>query len=147
MTLSKKKYINEITKQTFYMLPSACNLKDEILTLEEYNNKSVKTYLSGLNIDETFNYFAQLGNPNYWTVDDVNNLIEAPSLGLCCKSGEILNFRYSKLSFLNYNIDGKKLIDILYKSNSINYDLIKKEIKIKLREILQYIYKKQNYYN
>ena len=143
MTFSKKKYINEITKQTFYMLPSVCNLKGEILTLEEYNNKSIRAYLSGLNIDETINYFAQLGNTSYWTVEDVNNLIEAPSLGLCYKSDEILNFKYSKLSFLSYNIDGKNLIDILYKSKGNHSDLIKREVKIKLRQIIQYIYKSQ----
>lgn len=146
MTLRKEKYINEITKQTFYMLSSACNFKDEIITLEEYNIKSLKAYLSGLNLEETLNYFAQLGNPNYWTVDDVNNLIESPSLLLCCKSSEILNFKYSRFSFLSYSIDGKNLIDILYNSKGRYFDLIKKEKKIKLREILQYIYKRQNYF-
>ena len=143
LVATKTRYINEITKQVFYMCPSACNLKDEILTLDEYNRKSIKVYLSKLNVNETINYFARLGNTSYWTVEDVNNLIEAPSLGLCYNSDEILNFKYSKLSFLSYNIDGKNLIDILYKSKGNHIDLIKREVKMKLREIIHYIYKSQ----
>ena len=147
MTFTKKKYINEITKQTFYVLPSACNLKEEILTVKEYNNKSIKTYLSRINLDETTSYFAKLGYTIYWTADDVNNLIESPSLGLCVESSEILNSKYRKCSFLSYNINGKKLIDILYKPKGYHYDLIEKEKKIRLREIIEFIYTKASMTN